>query len=270
MYEPKGILLILLNLRVVFRLATFDFGKCVGLIALAILCLPFVIRPAIGQGNQVTIPLLTKQITLDGIWTSTDEWTDAAEITTPGGFFRLKHDLSYLYALLDYVSDNALENYDVAWVYIDTLKNGGNTPQTDDYAFSLQWSSTSQSSLVMQKGTGSDWVSSSPLLHSAVSSTVATNDPYSSTPHVVYEFKLPLSILPSGTAQIGVRLAMQNGAMSTWMVYPKDSIRTMPNQWGAMELGASPIPEFSAILPILALVMIFPLYLLKRSKEQSS
>lgn len=180
----------------------------------------------------------------------------------------MKHDADNLYVLFDYVNDNALEKYDVAWVYIDTLKNKGMAPQTDDFAFSLQWTSPTQSSLVMQKGTGADWVNITPPLHSAVSSTIATNDPYSSNPHVTYEFEVSLSILSQGATSIGVRLAMQDGATGTWMIWPKDSIRTTPNQWGAMEVGASPIPEFSAIIPILALTLIVPLHVLKRSKTQ--
>lgn len=257
------------NWRGVFLLNNFNFGKTVGLITVMLLFLPVIIRPAVSQGNQVSIPVMTKQVTLDGKWTSNDEWGDSIEFTTPGGFFRLKHDQSDLYALFDYVSDNALENYDVAWIYVDTLKNGGSTPQTDDYGFSLQWSSPTHSSLVMQKGTGTDWANASPAMHSAVSSTVATDDPYSSNPHVIYEFKVPLSILPQGATSIGVRLAMQNGATSTWMVYPKDSIRTTPNQWGAMELGSSPIPEFPATIPVLALALIASTYLLKRARMKS-
>lgn len=250
-------------------LDNFSFGRTISLFIMILLCLPFIIRPAVGQGDQVSIPIMTKQVTLDGKWTGNDEWGDSIEFTTPGGFFRLKHDQSDLYALFDYVSDNALENYDVAWIYVDTLKNGGSAPQTDDYGFSLQWSSPTHSSLVMQKGTGTDWANASPPTHSAVSSTVAADDPYSSNPHVIYEFKVPLSILPQGATSIGVRLAMQNGATSTWMVYPKDSIRSTPSQWRAMEPGSSPIPEFPAIIPVLALALIVPLYLLKRSRIKS-
>jgi len=201
------------------------------------------------------------------MWTSTDEWGDSIEITTPGGYFKLKHDGDNLYVLFDYVSDNALENLDVAWVYVDTLKNGGSSPQSDDYAFTLQWSSSSQSHLAMQKGTGTGWADTRPALHSAVSSKVSTNDPYSSSPHVIYEFKVPLSILPQSVTSFGVRLAMHDGATDTWMVYPKDSLRTTPSQWGAMELGSAPIPEFSGMVPILALALIVPLYLLKRSRR---
>jgi hypothetical protein len=225
--------------------------------------------PVIAESNQVSIPILTKKVTLDGMWTYVDEWGDAVEIATPGGSFRLKHDQSYLYILFDYVNDTSLENYDVAWAYIDTLKNGGTAPQTDDFAFSLQWSSPTQSSLVVQKGTGTDWMTTTLALHSAVSSIDATNDPYSSTPHVIYEFKIQLSILQEGVTSIGVRLTMQNGATGTSIVWPKDSSRFEPNGWGNMELGPSPIPEFSAILPTLALGLIPLLYLLKRSKKQA-
>jgi hypothetical protein len=244
-------------------------GRYLGLIVLATLCFPFITTSIAAQSSQVTIPTLTKQVTLDGRWTTFDEWIDAIEIRVSGGVFRLKHDQSYLYILFDHVNDGALENYDNAWAYIDTLRNGGSMPQTNDFAFSLQWLSPTQSILVVQKGTGTDWMTTTLTLHSAAASTDATNDPYSSTPHVVYEFKIQLSILPQGATAMGVRLSMQDGITGTSTVWPSNSSRFEPKQWETMQLGASPIPEFSAVTPILALGLIVPLYLLKRTKRQS-
>jgi hypothetical protein len=237
-----------------------------------VLCLPFVVKPSYAQGVQATIPVLSKQVKLDGMWPSADEWTDSVEITPqpPGGFFRLKHDQSFLYVLFDCVSAKALVNYDVAWVYIDTLKNGGGYPQTDDYAFTFQWSGPTQSYIQVLKGTGTIWATSSLAPFSANSSLNAINDPYSSAEHVIYEFQIPLSIIPQSSASIGVRLSMQDGTTGTWYIWPSlDSSRSVPSQWGTMALGASPTPEFSTILPTLALGLIFPLYLLRRSRKQA-
>jgi hypothetical protein len=100
-----------------------SFGRSAGIIALAILCLPFILSPTAGQSNQVTIPLLAKKVTL----------------------------------------------------------------------------------------------------YSAASSADATNDPYTPSPHVIYEFKIQLSILPQGTTTIGVRLNMQNGATGTQEAWPNNS-----------------------------------------------
>jgi hypothetical protein len=243
--------------------------RYVGLVVLAILCFPLITTSVAAQSSQVTVPTLTKQVTLDGSWTTVDEWVDAIEIRVSGGVFRLKHDQSYLYILFDHVNDSALEDYDNAWAYIDTLRNGGSTPQTDDFAFSLQWLSSTQSVLVVQKGTGTDWMTTTLKLHSAASSTDATNDPYSSAPHAVYEFRIQLSILPQGATAMGVRLSMQDGITGTSVFWPSNSSRFEPKQWGTMQLGASPIPEFSAVTPVLALGLIVPLCLLKRSKRQS-
>jgi hypothetical protein len=74
-----------------------SFGSSAGIIALAILCVSFILSPTVGQSNQVTIPLLTKKVTLDGMWTTPDEWSDSVEIATSGGFFKLKHDQTYLF-----------------------------------------------------------------------------------------------------------------------------------------------------------------------------
>lgn len=251
-----------------FLQTELGLGRCIRLIVLAILCLSFTPTPVTAQTSQVTIPILTKQVTLDGRWTTVDEWIDAVEIKVSEGAFKLKHDQSYLYVLFDYVNDRSSENYDNAWAYVDTLKNGGSTPQTDDFAFNLQWLSPTQSILVVQRGTGTDWMTTTLALHSATSSTDATNDPYSSTPHVIYEFKIQLSILPQGATAMGVRLSMQDGFTGTSAVWPSNSSRFESNQWGTMQLGTSPIPEFSAVTPILALGLIVPLYMLRRSKRQ--
>jgi len=253
--------------RTVVLLGNLQIQRYLCILVVAVLFLPMLVRPALAQSAQVTIPVLTKPLTLDGKWTSSDEWSDAVEITTPGGFFRLKQNQTYLYVLFDYVNCKTLVNYDVAWVYVDTRLNGGASPQPDDYAFSFQWSSPTQSTLVTQAGTGSGWASASVPKFAAASSTDSTNDPYSSSPHVIYEFQIPLSIIPQGRTYVAIRLAMQDGSRGTWMVYPKNSFRSSPSQWGTMQLGSLPIPEFPAILPALALGLILPLYLLRKEKR---
>jgi hypothetical protein len=238
------------------------------LAALAILFISFAIMPARGGKDQITVPLLTKPVTLDGMWTSPDEWKDAAEIAAPGGFFGLKHDQSYLYVLCDYVNDSALEEHDASWVYVDTLNNGGSTPQADDFAFSLQWLSPTQSTVVEQRGTGSDWMTTTFMLQSAVSSMDATNDPYSASPHVIYEFRIQLSILTQATFSFGASLVMQDGSTAVRVSWPQISSRSDPNQWGILQLRAIPISEFSVIPPTLVFSMLIPLFLRRRPRRR--
>jgi hypothetical protein len=169
----------------------------------------------------------------------------------------LKHDDSYIYVLGDYVGDGQLDasatRVDTAWVYFDTLSNDGTKPQTDDYAFSIQWLSTSGVTLVMQMGTGTDWVDAAPI-HAGASSNDASNDPYSTAAHMIYEFKIPNSIFRPNTASTKARLSLHDGKNNAWLTWPAETGRTNPSEWNQLDFPV-PVPEFT--WGVLALVLSF-------------
>ena len=62
--------------------------------------------------DSLAVPRLVNPVTMDGKWTTLDEWSDAqrlsmhvAEGPESTGFLRIKNDDQYLYLLVDFVSD---------------------------------------------------------------------------------------------------------------------------------------------------------------------
>jgi len=244
-------------------------GKSVVLSTVVLVALILVMQPSAVSGVEsgVAVPVSTKAVALDGRWTSSGEWQDGAEIEVSGAFFRLKHDDSCIYVLGDYVGDGQLNTNDVAWIYFDTLSNGGTKPQTDDYAFSIQWLSTSGVTLLMQIGTGTDWADAS-AIHAGASSNDASSDPYSTSPHMIYEFKIPNSIFQPNTASIRARLSLHEGKTNAWLTWPAETGRTNPSEWNQLDFPV-PVPEFSWEMLALALSLGASLPLLRSCSRKS-
>jgi hypothetical protein len=148
-------------------------------------------------------------ITIDGKWTSVDEWNDTLEeslIFSEGSgkaYLRVKHDINYLYILVDFVTYNDTKTGDGCIVVLDTKHDGGSSVQQDDLAVLIRWNSPSEIYPAIQWG---GWYYNWEFLPSnfeAKSSIESENNPYSNTPHVIFEFKIPKSSLNSSSTTLG-------------------------------------------------------------------
>ena len=113
--------------------------------------------------DSLAVPRLMNLVTIDGKWTTPDEWSDTqrvsmlvAEGPESTGFLRVKNDDQYLYMLLDLVSDTTPAirqtrglpghwSYDGISVGIDEHANEQKPKPigyTDDFAECLSESST--------------------------------------------------------------------------------------------------------------------------------
>lgn len=169
-------------------------------------------------GTPVTAYLLTQPVTLDGKWTSTSEWSDAPETRMyPAegdgvGYFRVKHDSTYLYVLAESLVDTSIEYNSAAdWgdtmtVFLDTLHNGETKPATDDYRFRFFYQADGLTVLKTHKGDGSGWVRIvSPEGVEAMVALDTGNSPHAPHPHVTGELRIPMSILPVATFGFFIR-----------------------------------------------------------------
>jgi hypothetical protein len=221
------------------------------------------------QGNTIIAMRSISPVTVDGKWTNPEEWKEERDIVAPGNAWKVKHDDEALYVLFDFYGDTMLDapsdpSYcDSTGIQIDTLKNGGNKPQPDDYSFRILWLSPTQPTLEMSRGTGTGWANIEPSF-SGASSMDASNDPYSSNPHLIYEYRIPKSILPANTSSVYCRLAAWDGNGPTIFTWPRNAYGDNPNAWGKLELSEKVIPEFSSTLLPLALALGIPLYLLRK------
>jgi hypothetical protein len=184
------------------------------------------VSPAIVAGSpgkpSATCPLLTEPVTIDGKWTSTTEWTDAPESSLSPygeGWWRCKHDATYLYILVESLVDTEAESYvttvydtilhaplysmnvgDAITIQLDTRHNGGAWPSTDDYDFSATYVNPQSTDLLESVGNGKFWnilsgVHAIPGVQARINLDTenSTHPPH---PHVTGEFKIPLSLIP--------------------------------------------------------------------------
>jgi hypothetical protein len=226
-------------------------------------------------GNaSINVPHSTNAANIDGQWTISSEWTDASEFKLFTGdsnaYFRSKENSSYLFLLVDFVSDqtgslsDSIATFDYCGFFFDVANDGGFYPKSDDYFLSHYYiSSTYKSGLqtYVSQGTGSNkednnWKQiETPqgfILERGFSST---NDPYqSSKNHRIYEAAVPLSFFNYGNLT-GFYLFVRDANSGLLLEFPHnaggESIRSdsmanviapKPESWGTLFFSQSNVP----------------------------
>ena len=213
---------------------------------------------------------LVQPVTVDGKWTSATEWMDAAEVPmyvgagNAVGYFRVKHDASYLYVLMESLADSAVEynstqGYgDWMQVFLDTLHDHG-LPSSDDYWLSASYVNPTLTRVGEWRGNGTDWNSvPSVLAGLQVKISLDTgNSPHAPHPHVVGEFKIPLSAGISLGSEFGflVRLGDSSESWSMHFYWPGPSWGPQyddPGSWGDVVLSRAELGYSLAEVPLVA------------------
>jgi len=196
---------------------------------------------------SVNSTALTNTVSLDGKWTSPEEWADSTELKiNEVGYIRIKDTSIELHVLVDFVADIQPDDGDYAYVILDTRNDGGSTPRADDYQIRIIWASTYglAYSVELTYGTSQDWgsYSQAPKGFEGASSIDASNNPYSSIPHLIYEFRLTKVIVAeyANIAGISIGAYDSGGATLSW---PSSVDQNDPNTYGDI-IFAVPIPEF--------------------------
>lgn len=204
-------------------------------------------------------PTLSKSVTIDGKWTSPDEWSDAVvtvlvkfQTQNATGYLYSKHDTSSFYFLFDFVSATSIySNLDFASITIDPLHNGGSTPQSDDRRLDSQYPSGGALSI----GTGgSDWNRGNPLPSGVNIAMSLSASPNLAQPHQITEFQIPFSVFPGMQNTIGFRATAGYYAapsVLTAVEWPQDSSGPTPTTWGELAVSPAPIPEFGGVWLVL-------------------
>jgi hypothetical protein len=156
---------------------------------------------------------------IDGIL-GANEWNDAKELDITWkelkGFIKVKHDNSFLYILVEHVSDTTKHprGWDNGWIAFDTNSNKEDMPQSDDYLFH-------GNGFLSFKGDGSKWVSPSDVQDwSAVPGFSSSS--YSKENHTIFEFKIPVSLF-KGTERVGFYVLLQDADMHRFLDWPPES-----------------------------------------------
>jgi len=204
---------------------------------------------------DIVCPKLTQPVTLDGKWTTPDEWSDATVVpmehnpeatlqqcpNNGTAYLLTKRDIHYLYIMVDYLSDTTpgsppMPNtwWEGAYVYFDPKKNGGTQPQTDDYCYELAVSGDQEwQAKVLVKNNAYDWKASIEMPGTSATSSDAINDPHSKNKHVIYEFKIPL---PKET-EIGFFVGAMDSGAKSYMTWPGKVSDYSLNGWGILWLS---------------------------------
>lgn len=221
------------------------------------------------SGDQISDPISTIPVTIDGKWTTPSEWADAIKVNlfpscgtcSGGAYLYAKHDASCFYFLIDYVSATSLNRTkDGASISIDSAHDGGSVANLDDRRFDSHYPSGG----TMTVGSGSpSFKMIEPLpagVHMALS---LSTSPDSATPHEISEFKTSFSAFPNSIVE-AVGFAVSAYAGSQLYVWPVNSDPSTPTTWGELLLSPTPIPEFPyfwiiAISSLLAVIIVSPI-----------
>lgn len=212
------------------------------------------------QGSQISDPLLSNPVTIDGKWTTADEWSDASVnpmtvycysvIRDAKAFVYAKHDNSSLYFLVDFVSALSIKGFDFAAITIQPSHAGGQYPQSDDLRFDSKYPSGGIISRYSpaSSGVGGNWKSF--VLPPGVIIAMSISDsPNQVQPHEITEFQIPLSIFSKMQETVGFRVSAGygNGSSYTAVAWPLGTLPLTPETWGELTILPNAMPQSTAI-----------------------
>jgi hypothetical protein len=225
--------------------------------------------------------------TMDGQWTTTDEWADTPGAQLDGSLdaiVKSKYVTNYptsvdQYWLIEFFSDttnDADDYWQLCYAASTTLFGtpiGGTTPQTD--CLMINYTGHSQAGLTVYKGTGTGWsvfTDYTVPTHIQIVDSISAS-PLSSTPHWIVEIKVE-HIHFNIMTEFWVRAAAYDASNSAAGVQAwPDSSADVPNDWGLINALQTVIPENFSIGVMLLLssvaVIVGSRYFRKRTRIKS-
>ena len=215
--------------------------------------------------------------TVDGVWTTEDEWNDALTVPISGNVTFWYYAEINIYScefLVEIFNDNTTDAEDYWQFCFDDANSGGTAPGTGDYRVDI----VGHTDVVIYTGDGESWVQTTNT-PSDVGLTWANSisaSPIDSNPHWILEFTFikTTAIIPSAPPT-GLRVAVYDASNSEAGVqaWAPDSDPDVPDEWGLISgYSAEPIPEGLTIGVMMLLSSVSVLvgyhYLLKRKETK--
>lgn len=227
---------------------------------------------SLSANGTINVPYSTNVPTIDGAWTTPTEWQVASENVISNennwtAYLRIEHNGTYLFVLIDFISDQSNSSSNNAWIYFDTKDDGGTLPQTDDYSFdSTGFRQINGSAAPPQ------WVNITPPAGAVMAKGFShLNDPYdNTTDHEIYEFRVPCSFLGGGHIY-GFYAVVMDSSTYTILHWPVASADPSdPNLWGDIYSGTQFVPELSlsSIIPLLLSITFVTTVLSRRKRTR--
>jgi len=179
--------------------------------------------------------------TIDGAWTSEDEWTDG-DVTMIGEdvAFRSTLDSDTTRWIVEFFSDTTNDPGDLWQFCIDNQQWGGSSPVGNKFEI------TGHTDLVWYQGMGdgTDWTEFTLDASEIEWANSLSASPTNSTPHWILEFQIPKN---SGQVQMGIlwnfRLAVYDASSTAGVLAWPPTDPDVPDTWGIENYSSEPIPE---------------------------
>lgn len=242
---------------------------------------------------QQTVPQsypLTNSVTLDGRYTTPNEWNDTSELqldvgaTTGAAYFSSKYDSNYLYTIWDFVecrtyfAGNKTNSPNQVVMNLDPSDRG----VLDDSLYAIAVVAVGSSSVgtpfagsvSVSRGTSNGWTKWGPQPSTNPISTEIqyTSSPHSSASHLVVEVRIDLTFadLKShlSSSRIGYSMVMHDFWTNAHPAYPSHYDINTPSSWGWLDFMQVPIPEFDVIaVPLIMSLLVAALVTRRRHKR---
>ena len=193
------------------------------------------------------MPDTSVTITIDGNWTTTNEWTLNGEVTMIGTDVAFRSVWTMISSdpivvsdtfLVEFFSDNTTDAGDYWQMCINGDRSTETTPQTTDYRIDI----VGHTNLTLYQGTGSGWVEVTPDPGDISWNNTISASPTNSTPHWILELWFLKAELGAG-AEWDFRLAVfdenSTAGVLAWPPTPRDE----PNRWGFQDYVSAVVPE---------------------------
>lgn len=193
--------------------------------------------------------------TVDGMWTTADEWTDTPATPLAGnatGMFGYNiQDFTNLGLewIIEIFTDNTNDTGDYWQICLDNNNTGGAVPDAWDFKIEIIGHTT----LKVYRGTGSGWTEITPLPGEITWSNKIAPSPWNSTPHWILEIvdssKVAGNIQVPNPPPTGMRIAAYDANTKTLASWPPNSRADIPDEWGVIPtFSMTPIPENTNLL----------------------
>lgn len=204
----------------------------------------------------ITLSSGMETIQFDGKWSNDLEWkpTSLYELYTNNGtiYLRIAHQDNFIYMMIDVLPDTDPLGKDSATVCFDTQNDKTEFPNTDDYCFV---SNLGKANGIILQGNSSNY---SEIKNNfgfiGVAAISDNNDRYSKTPHVSYEYKIPIELVGrSNNYGFFFSINDEDNNQYHWPSNSSDNLIYYPNEWGNLVSPDNSLPEFE----IVSIVLIF-------------
>ncbi|MCW4034847.1 MAG: hypothetical protein NWF03_05735 [Candidatus Bathyarchaeota archaeon] len=239
-----------------------------------ILLVPITTIQASEPGYERVEYAVVVEPTIDGAWTSEDEWTDGEQTNISADiFFRSTFSytgLVYTQFIIEILNDDTNDAGDYWQICFDGSLDGGTAPMAGDYRIEI----VGHTDLTVYEGDGSGWVEVTPDAGEITWADSISDSPASSTLHWILEITIEKTsgvVLLSEIPGLRVAVYDESNSEAGVLAWPPTE-QDVPDTWGINNYTMDAIPEglTFAVMGALSSVSLIvgSKYLRKHSKKR--